>query len=59
MSLRMLFWLLMIIWLLFGLYWSWPMEGHYVFAPIGNHLLIWILFFLVGWKVFGFPISES
>ncbi len=45
----------MILWLIFGLYWNWPADGR--FAPIGGNLLLFILLFLLGWKVFGFPIQ--
>ncbi len=49
-----LFWLLMILWLIFGgwVYWSPPN-----WRPFGGHLLLWVLLFLLGLKAFGFPIS--
>lgn len=55
MSIAFLFWLLMLLWLLFGAYtrrasigtpWVW-----------GGDLLLWILLFLLGWRVFGWPIA--
>jgi hypothetical protein len=52
-----LFWLLMILWLIFGLFRNWPAEaGGPGFYPLGGHLLLWILLFLLGWHDFGFPI---
>ncbi len=58
MSIGFIFWLLMILWVLFGLYWNWPNEpGRSGFAPLGGNLLLFILLFLLGWKVFGFVIQ--
>jgi hypothetical protein len=58
MSIGFLFWLLMIIWFVFGLYWQWPPAGAQgpAFGPIGGSVLLFILLFLLGWKEFGFPI---
>jgi hypothetical protein len=55
-TIAFLFWLLMLLWLLFGLYWTWPADGR-AFAPVGGNLLLFILLFLLGWKLFGFPIQ--
>lgn len=55
-SIGLLFWLLMIIWLIFGLWTVWPVAPN-AYRPIGGHLLLWILLFLLGWHVFGWPIS--
>ena len=57
MQIGLLYWILMLLWLLFGLAWNWPgsrWSGHY--GPIGNTLLLFILLLLLGWKVFGSPI---
>lgn len=53
MTIGFLFWLLMILWLLFGLG-VLAVAG----APWGGTLLLFILLFLLGWKVFGFVIKE-
>jgi hypothetical protein len=51
MSIALLFWVIMVIWLLFGLYVNWPVTAH---GPgVGGHLIIWVLLALLGWKVFG------
>lgn len=57
MTLGFLFWLLMILWLLFGLYWNRTdiQGGNY--GILGGNLLLFILLFLLGWKVFGFVIQ--
>jgi len=56
MPIGMFFWLLMVIWLLFG-----PGYGFYAETPNrklvnGGNLLLFILLFLVGWKLFGFAV---
>lgn len=52
MTIGLLFWILMIIWLVFGLIIVWPAAGPRYY-PVGGHLLVWILLALLGWKVFG------
>lgn len=54
MTIGFLFWLLMILWLLFGL-WAAPRPLNHYWA--GGHVLLWLLLFLLGWEVFGFPIK--
>jgi len=51
MTLGLAFWILMLLWLVFGMWQSWP--NHYV---VGGNLLLFILLLLLGWKVFGAPI---
>ena len=49
-----IFWVLMILWLIFGVVFSWPAGGGFwAFAPVGNQLLAFVLFGLLGWQVFG------
>lgn len=48
------FWVLMIIWLVFGIVWHLGMVGS--FGPLGSAILLFILFALLGWQVFGAPI---
>ena len=52
------FWILMLLWLILGLWWSWPTSGigRVGWFPIGGTVLIFILFLLLGWKVFGPPL---
>jgi sugar phosphate permease len=49
MSIGLLFWVIMVISLLFGLWSNWPAGA----KPIGSFLIVWILFALLGWQVFG------
>jgi len=56
MSMGLLFWILMLLWFVFGLAWNWPGNavGHY--GPIGNTVLLFVLLLLLGWKTFGPPL---
>jgi len=54
MSLGLMFWVLMVIWLVFGLAWH---GGHVgIYGPWISTVLLFVLFLLLGWKVFGPPI---
>lgn len=57
MTIGFLFWLLMILWFVFGVYWTGPdfQAGRY--GIVGSNLLLFVLLFLLGWKVFGFVIQ--
>lgn len=58
MTIGLAFWLLMILLLLCGLYWNWPAErGSRAFVAVGGNVLLFVLLFLLGWKMFGFPIQ--
>lgn len=49
MSIGLLFWVIMVVGLLFGLYTN--RASIYVWA--GNNFILWILLALLGWAVFG------
>lgn len=53
MPIGILFWVLMILWFLFGLWWNVAdfREGKY--GPLGGNFLLFILLGLLGWRVFG------
>lgn len=57
MSLGLIFWILMLIWLVFGLYINYwaatSPPNHYL---IGGNLMLFILLLLLGWQAFGPPI---
>jgi len=57
MTIGLAFWILMLLWLVLGLWWAWPPGpvGHGWF-PLGSTVLLFILFLLLGWKVFGPPL---
>lgn len=53
MTKAFVFWLLMLLWLLLGVWWYWP-----GYAVIGVGVCIpFLLFALLGWQVFGRPIT--
>ena len=56
MSFGLCFYILMLIWFVFGVITAWPGSpiGHY--GGFGNSLLLFILLLLLGWKVFGAPL---
>jgi len=58
LTIGLLFWILMLLWLLFGFWWNYTPAG-FNYRPIGGHLLHWFLLFLLGWGIFGFPIVGS
>lgn len=56
MTRGLIFWVIMLVWLVFGI------ASHFGFvaAPyslLGGVLLLFILFALLGWQVFGAPIK--
>jgi len=57
MTIGMLYWLLWLIWLIFGGWagYNQPAERRWLW---GGNLLLLILLFLIGWKVFGFVIKD-
>lgn len=57
MPLSLAYWIIMLIWLIFGVVWAWPSAaaGHY--GPLGGNVLLFVLLLLLGWQVFGNPIN--
>ena len=55
MSLGLAFYILMLIWLVFGLWWHWP-PGQTNYPLWGGNLLLFVLLLLLGWHSFGPPI---
>ena len=51
MTFGLAFWILMLLWLVFNLWQNWPNQ-----LAVGGNLLLFILFVLLGWKVFGAPV---
>lgn len=56
MTIGLIFWILMIIWLVFSVMWHWGGEPWASFGPRGNAILLFVLFLLLGWAVFGTPV---
>jgi hypothetical protein len=51
MTIGFLFWLLMVLWLVFGI--LVPQWGIWSMTVLPGNLLLWIIIALLGWKVFG------
>lgn len=55
MTIGFIFWLLMLLSILFG---GWRVYGDAAGRPyFGFGFLLWVLLFLIGWRLFGFPIQ--
>jgi hypothetical protein len=58
MSRGLLFWILVILWVIFGFFGAAIVDArHVVYVGWGSNLLLLILFALLGWQVFGPPIK--
>ena len=55
MTLGLVFWILMLLWFVFGLWWYWtPSQPRWGWA--GHSGFLFILFLILGWHAFGPPI---
>ncbi len=57
MSTSFVFWLLMLLWLIFGLVFYWPF-GVMSVGFLGSNFFMFVLMCLLGWKVFGSPLKN-
>jgi hypothetical protein len=55
MTLGLAFWILMLIWLVGGVYYGWSTATADRFF-LGGNVMLFLLFLLVGWSVFGAPL---
>ena len=55
MTLQILFWFLMILWAVFSV-WSWR-DPINIGARGGWYTLVFVLFAILGWAIFGAPIK--
>lgn len=55
MGIGLAFWILMLIWLVGGLYYGYAIApgNHYL---LGGNVLLFILLLLLGWQAFGAPL---
>jgi hypothetical protein len=56
MTLGLAFYILMLLWLVFGLVVGWPYGTTVGWHFLGGNLLLFFLLLLLGWKVFGPPL---
>jgi hypothetical protein len=57
MTMGLMYWILMLLWFVFSLVWTFGGGAIGQYGPAVNSVLLFILFLLLGWKVFGQPIS--
>jgi len=53
MPIGIAFWVLMMIWFVFGLIANWPGGAVPAWGGIVSNVLLFVLFALIGWHVFG------
>lgn len=51
----MIFWVLMLLWFVFGIWGRW--GGGPPWVASGGDLLLFVLLFLLGWRAFGFIVQ--
>jgi hypothetical protein len=58
MTLGLVFWIIMLIWFVFGLLIHFAVVAG-TYTVVGNSLLLFVLFLILGWQVFGAPIRRG
>jgi len=58
MTLGLAYWVLMMIWLVFGLLAHFGMVAVAI-GTVANVVLLFVLFLLLGWQVFGAPLHKG
>jgi len=53
MTFALAYWILMLVWLAFGIWSTWPN-----YKQGGGNVVLFILLLLLGWKVFGPPLHS-
>jgi hypothetical protein len=56
MTLGLAFWILMLIWFVFGLFAHFYSVGPY--GTVFSSVLLFVLFALLGWQLFGAPLHK-
>jgi hypothetical protein len=54
MTLGLLYWILMLLWVIFGLWRAYPNLG----GAAGPGLILFVLLLIIGWQIFGPPIHK-
>jgi len=57
MSIGLIFWILMLLWLVMGFWLYWPGRPAQPYGMFGTTLFLFVLFLLLGWRVFGAAIQ--
>lgn len=58
MPMSIIYWVLMLIWLVFGIGVVFIARG-WEYSPVVSTVLLFLLFTLLGWKVFGSPVQQG
>lgn len=56
MTLGLIYWILMLLWAIFGVFPAFPREPGKGWRPFGGNLLLFILLLILGWAQFGAPV---
>ena len=59
MPISILFWVLMLFWLMFGLYREYIPGQPYPFIRGVGHVLLFVLIGILGWQVFGAAVKKA
>ena len=59
MTLGLCYWILMLIWFVFGLVVHFGVGVAGAYGALGNVLLLFVLFLLLGWQTFGPPLRRG
>ena len=59
MTLGLAYWVLMLIWFVFGLIVHFGVGVAGAYGALGNALLLFVLFLILGWQVFGPPLRRG
>lgn len=57
MTFALAYWILMLIWFVFGCWSNWPVSKASI-GPMGGSVLMFVLLVLLGWAVFGAPLHS-
>lgn len=57
MTLGLLFWILMVFWFVFGAWSGVPEIRGGAWRPSAGSLIVFVVVFLLGWRVFGFIVQ--
>jgi len=57
MTLQLIFWVLMLLWLVLGFWLYWPGRPAQPYGMLGSTVFLFVLFLILGWATFGAPVK--
>ena len=57
MSFALVYWILMLLWFVFGMWSNYPFSGANA-RPAGSTALLFLLLLILGWATFGTPVHK-